>query len=180
MKVEKIEPRVVVYALHPGKEDKEYHMCMWAKFIFDCDSGHLNINSDAGDYSYRWGYNENEDFLHLMTRINKDYLLNKISDQSVFDDEKSKEETIKAVKKSGMSYMGIRDRKHMYEIINQINDIEYGCSEEYFIREIDSIIPQIDYEDIEVIKEYPHGAMVVVDLFEKYIQPKIKEDAMKL
>ena len=38
------------------------------------------------------------------------------------------------------------------------------------------MIPEIDFESIEIIKEYPCGAEVVANLFEKYIQPQIKFD----
>ena len=73
MVVTKIDPRVYTYYLSADKNDPEYTSCLWAQFVFDCSTGLLNINSDAGDYSYRWGYNEHEDFMHLMSRIHKDY-----------------------------------------------------------------------------------------------------------
>lgn len=97
MKVEKIEPKVITYKLTPSINDEEYMSCMWARFIFDCDNGRLNINSDAGDYSYGWGYNKHEDFMSLMARINTDYLLNKIADRTEFDLEASKKETIENI-----------------------------------------------------------------------------------
>lgn len=175
MIVDKIQPRVITYRLKAETNDEGWQ-CMWAKFIFDCDSGQLNINSDAGDYSYRWGYNENEDFMHLMSRINKDYLLNKISDRSKFNFEASQKEMIKAVKKDAIPYGWCKNGKEVSELVNQIKNIEYRCSEEYFFREIYDMISEIDFESIEIIKEYPCGANVVADLFEKYIQPKIKSD----
>ena len=179
MKIEKIQPNVITYALYPSQNDEEYGECMWAKFIFDCDNGQLNINSDAGDYSYRWGYNENEDFMNLMMRINKDYLLNKVSNRLFFDEDASKKETIKLVKRFGLSCFEIKNGKQISDIVNKIKAIEYGCSEEYFIRKVKSIIPTIDYENIEVIKEFPRGAVIITDLFERYIQPKIKEELIQ-
>lgn len=175
MIVEKIQPRVITYRLKAETNDEGWQ-CMWAKFIFDCDSGQLNVNSDAGDYSYRWGYNENEDFMHLMARINKDYLLNKISNRSKFDFEASQKEMIKVVKKDAIPYGWCKNGKEVSELVKRIKDIEYGCSEEFFFTKIDGMIPKIDYESIEIVKEYPNGAVVIVDLFEKYIQSKIKED----
>jgi len=174
MQIKRIEPRVITYALEAESYDEGWQ-CMWAKFIFDCDSGQLNINSDAGDYSYRWGYNQNEDFMHLMTRVEKGYLLNKISDRSVFNFKKSQKAMIKAVKEKAIPYGWCKTGKEVARLVADIKDIEYGCSEETFFRTVDSIL-NIDYEDIEIIKEYPHGAKVVVDIFEKYVQPKIKED----
>lgn len=176
MNIEKINPRVITYKLVPDKSDKEYFSCMWARYIFDCDNGRLNINSDAGDYSYGWGHNDHEDFMHLMSRVNAGYLLNKISDRTVFDIDKSKAHTVSNVQKYGIDYFGIKDQKQLESIVEEINDIDDGVSEETFLREVDNIVPKIDWESIEIVKEYPCGATTVVDLFIKYLQPKIREE----
>lgn len=170
MKVEKIEPKVITYKLTPSKEDEEYMMCMWARFIFDCDNGRLNINSDAGDYSYGWGYNEHEDFMSLMARINSGYLLNKIADRTVFDLEASKKETIENIE----NYEELEEDK-LQECIEEINDIDINSADGFFLRVID-IVPDIDYESVSTVKRFPHGAEVVSELFTKYIQPQIKKD----
>lgn len=177
MELKRVTPRVITYAIRMDKNDEEYASCMWAKFIFDCDSGQLNINSDAGDFSYRWGFNENEDFMHLMTRINRDYLLDKISSKCVFDLEESKKETIHTLQFWGTDIAGVKNGQHVLELIEQINNIEDNCSEEYFIRAIsEDILPTLSYEDMDIVKNYPRGAETVVSLFTKYIQPQIKED----
>lgn len=167
MKIEKIEPKVITYKLTPSKDDEEYMMCMWARFIFDCDNGRLNINSDAGDYSYGWGYNEHEDFMGLMARINSDYLLDKIADRTVFDLEASKKETIENIS----NYEELAD---LQDIIEEINDIDINSEDGFFFK-VDAIA-DIDYENIAIVKRFPHGAEVVCDLFTKYIQPQIKKD----
>ena len=168
MKVEKIEPKVITYRLTPSRDDEEYMMCMWARFIFDCDNGRLNINSDAGDYSYGWGYNEHEDFMHLMARINSDYLLNKIANRTVFDLEKSKKQTIENIKE--YEDLGCQ----LQDCIDEINDIDIHSADGFFLKV--NNIANIDYENIEVAMKFPHGAEVVCDLFAKYIQPQIKKD----
>lgn len=175
MEITKIEPRTYTYRLVPNKDDEEYTSCMWARFIFDCDNGRLNINSDAGDYSYGWGYNEHEDFMHLMSRVNKYYLLDKLSRRSVFLIDKSKRETIKCIEENGWEYYGIESEEDWEEIKQDILNIEVS-TEESFFREVEDIVPDIDWESIIMEKDYPYGAKVVVDLFEKYLQPKIKEE----
>lgn len=178
MRVEKVKPNVIIYGLYPNKDDEEYHMCMWARFSFDCDNGRLNINSDAGDYSYGWGHNEHEEFMHLMSRVNKEYLLDKISGRSEFNIEKSKKETIKNVKEYGITCMGVKNGKRISEIVQDIKEIDNGSSEETFFREVDAKVPEIEWESISIIKEYPHGAVVITELFDKYIKPVIKEELM--
>lgn len=174
MKVERIIPRTITYRLVPDKGDDEYNSCMWVRYIFDCDNGRLNINSDAGDYSYGWGYNEHEDFMHLMSRINGSYLLNKISSPHVFNIGKSKVKTIENLELYEVDYLGIKNR--LDSICEEIKDIDSLSSEETFFKEVERIVPGIDWESVEIVKEYPYGARVVVNLFERYIQPKIRED----
>ncbi len=176
MQIEKIEPRTFTYRLSPDKGDEEYHSCMWARYIFDCDNGRLNINSDAGDYTYGWGHNVHEEFMHLMGRVDEGYLLNKLSNRSVFDIAKSKARTIKNIKEYGVEHFGIKDQEHLDSVIEYVSDIDGWASEETFIREVIEIVPKIDWEDIEVEKDYPYGAMVVVKMFIKYLQPKIIEE----
>ena len=122
MKVEKIMPRTYTYNLTPAKTDEEYTSCMWAKFVFDCDNGTLNISSDAGDYSYRWGHNEYEDFMHLMSRVDKEYLLNKLSSRSVFLLEESKEKTIENIDLDGWECYGIESKEEWEELKADILD----------------------------------------------------------
>ena len=154
MKIIKVEPKTYTYRLIPNKEDEEYTSCMWARFIFDCDNRRLNINSDAGDYSYGWGYNEQEDFMHLMSRVNKGYLLDKLSKRSVFLLEESKKETIKYIEDNGWEAFGIESEKDWAQLKEDILDID-TCSEETFFRTVDDIIPDIDFESI-IIKNVPN------------------------
>lgn len=176
MEITRIEPRMYTYRLVPNKEDEEYTSCMWARFIFDCDNGRLNINSDAGDYSYGWGHNEHEDFMHLMGRVDKGYLLNKLSSRSVFLLEESRKELIKQIEYDGWDCYGIESEDEWERCKQDILDIASYCSEETYFRTVDDIIPDIDFESIIIEKDYPYGAKVVVDIFEKYLQPKIKEE----
>lgn len=175
MKIAKIKPRTYTYELVPNKDDEEYASCMWARFTFDCDNGILNINSDAGNYAYRWGYDVHEDFMHLMSRINKYYLLDKLSKRSVFLLDKSKKETIKCVEENGWECYDIESEEDWEKIKQDILDIDVR-TEESFYCEIDDIFPYIDWESIIIEKDYPCGAKVIADLFEKYLQPKIKEE----
>lgn len=175
MEITKIEPRTYTYRLVPNKNDEEYASCMWARFVFDCDNGRLNINSDAGDFSYGWGFNEHEDFMHLMSRVDKYYLLNKLSSRSVFLLEESKKATIETIEDNGFENYDIKSEEDWEECKQDILDID-TCSEETFSRTVDDIVPDIDWDSIIIEKDYPYGAKVVVDLFEKYLQPKIKEE----
>lgn len=181
MTVEKIMPRTYIYNLTPDKTDEEYTSCKWARFVFDCDNGTLNISSYAedyyaGDYSYRWGYNEHEDFMHLMGRVDKEYLLNKLSSRFVFLVEESRKKLIKQIEYDGWDCYGIESEDEWERLKQRILDIAYYCSEETYLRIVDDLIPDIDFESIIIEKDYPYGAKVIVDMFQKYLQPQIKEE----
>lgn len=175
MKIEKLNPEIYVYEIKPSHEDAEYTECLWARFTFDCDAGSLTITSDAGDYSYLWGYNEHEHFMHLMSRINKSYLLNKIASMDVFNLQESKRKTIENIEFNGYECYGIKSDEEWKEIKEQINDIMW-VSEEGFYERISSIVPDIDVEEIYAEKEYPHGAVILANWFEEYLKPNIKKE----
>lgn len=181
MKVEKIEPKTVTYKLTPDSDSDEYAFCMWSRFILDYDSWRLTINSDAGDYTYCWGNNDNNDnFTSLMARVNEEYLLNKMANRSRFYLDESKKATVKTIEQNGFYCFGIKGEQQWREIEEQIYEIDEGASAEQFFREVESIVPSIDFECIEVIKDYPSGAYTVIGLFIKYVQPLLKEEWSKL
>ena len=114
--------------------------------------------------------------MKISCRIDKHYLLNKISDRSVFLLEESKKETIECIEDNGWDCFGIETEEEWQECKQDILDIYMHSSEEYFFRSVENLIPDIDFESIIAVKDYPHEAKAVVDLFEKYLQPKLKED----
>jgi len=175
MKIAKIEPNILTYRLSMEREDEDYYKCMWAEFILDLDAYRLTINGDAGNYSYCWGASQHETFINLMCRVNEGYLLNKMSDRSRFLITESKQETIKTIEHNGWDCFGIKSEEEWENIRNEILDIDDLSSEEMFFREVDSIVPEIDFECIEIEKDYPPGAKTSIEFFIKYIQPILKE-----
>ena len=175
MEITKMEPRLYTYRLVPDKKDPEYASCTWARFGFDCDNGRLDIHGDAGDYSYGWGFNEHENFMHLMSRIDKHYLLSKISDRSVFLLEESIQANIKEIELNGWECYGIKSEEEWESIKQEILDIDEQTEIEFYYA-LDAILPYMESESFMVEKDYPYGAKVIANLFTKYLQPKIKED----
>lgn len=92
----------------------------------------------------------------------------------MFNIGKSKVKTIENLELYEADYLGIKNR--LDSICEEIEYIDSLSSEETFFKEVERIVPRIDWESVEIVKEYPYGARVVVDLFERYIQPKIRED----
>lgn len=175
-------PRVYTYQLRPEKNDTEYGQYTLVRFTFDCENGNLYINSDVGNYFCSFGFDRQEDFMHLMSRIDKQSLLDKLSDKNVFLLDESRNATIKHIEDDGYEWYGI-DSEEDWELfkremtdINVDTDIDIEEAEESFIGQVDGLIPGINLKDIKLEKDYPHEVKVIADLFEKHLQPVIKED----
>ena len=101
-----------------------------------------------------------------MARLNKDYLLDKISTER-FDFEASKEALLKMVKDDGMEEGVILDVELMDE-----------CGEEYFIIQAEELT-NYGIESIPVISEHPTAAKSFAIVFTKYLQPILREELQK-
>lgn len=142
MEITKINPRIYTYNLKSSQNDEIYKSCLWARFTFDCDAGILTINSDTEDYSYCWGYNESEDFMQLMSRIDKYYLVNKISDKSRFLLDESKKRTIENIELNGFEKYGIKTEEEWEEYKQDIMAI-CTWNESEFLLSVKGIIPDM-------------------------------------
>ena len=86
MKVTIEKPEIITLLFKQEKSDEDYGSCLWARFYIDIKNYTLSIESDCGNYVYGWVPTPNsESFLHLLSRLNEDYLLSKISDATVID-----------------------------------------------------------------------------------------------
>lgn len=175
MKCQVIKPNITTYAMRFDKdEDPDLHWrCMWARISLDHDNYAISIVSDCGDYSYTWGRTEQEPFLKLMSRINEEYLLDKISSCSKFNLEKSKQETIERIKNY---YEGSDEETKCNEQIQDIKELEY-YGEEGFYMAADGIVDDSDL--IEIVREYPNGAVTICEIFKKHLQPLLKDSTDK-
>lgn len=168
MEVTKMTPNITVYSLTPNKNEDMYCRCMWAKVTLDHDSYALSVISDCGNYTYKWGKREHEPFLSLLSRLDKDYLLGKIADRTKFNLEESKKATL-----NNLEYY--KDEKEYDEAVEFITELD-DVGEEGFYTRIDGMFRWIDFESIEIVKDYPAGAITFCDLFIDYLQPQLKEE----
>jgi len=156
--------------------DELYLNCMWARILFDHDHYKLYAETDCGNYTYGWPPTPNhESFLQLMARIDKEYLLSKISGETDFLIEKSKENTIQNIRKY---YENILESGDLNDICEQIKDID-DASEEGFYRLVDDILDRYScsdtFEIIHIEKDYPNDAKVFARFFCEVVQPEIKK-----
>ena len=179
MLIEEVTPNIRQFYLTQEKSDKDYGSCLWAKITFDLTEYTMLAESDCGNYTYGWVPTPQiESFLHLMCRVDEDYLLGKISNESEFYLEESKKGTLNNIENN--CYFESED--NFKDISKEINDIE-DCGEELFFTKCDDICGRYDIADsfelIECVKRYPASAVKFVNIFCNILQPylrKIQED----
>ena len=87
MKVTMEKPVIFRYIYRQETGDSNYGSCIWAIFDIDPGRGMLNIQSDCGNYAYRWP-ERGTMFLNLLAGMDEDYLLRKLCGKpGEFDEE---------------------------------------------------------------------------------------------
>lgn len=173
MIISKKIPNVVTYSIKMDlKEDKKlYQRCKSLDITLDFDSWIISCNGDCGHWSYQW-MPDNTNFLDQMCRINGSYLLDKIASRSVFNLKKSKDETIKNVKRD---YPDDVMENEVKDAIKYIKSLQNKGKELFY----EQILYNFEWMSVETIcseMEYPAGAVVFCEIFEQILQPILKKE----
>lgn len=175
------KPEIVTISYRQTKGDKDCGSCLWARFYFDTKNYALSIESDCGSYSYGWTPTpDSETFLHLCSRFEPGYLLNKISNRSVVDGV--------ATHKALIEFLVDYD-EYAYEILSEIQReaLENAChsnGQDYAVMK--AILDELNETgfagscseyDIACCIEmtYPRGAKKIVEIFRDHIQPVVRK-----
>lgn len=160
------KPDTIQFCFRMERSDELHHRCLWARITFDNKNWSMMAQSDCGDYSYSWKPESgNRSFLQLMSQIDEQYLLSKISNMSKFDFEQSKENVLRYIS-------GCEDFEKMKVVLDDMSNA--GDSE--FLRDLDTdeFIGVTDlWECIEY--DYPAGAKTFAEMFVKCVQPEIRK-----
>lgn len=75
MKVTREKPEILRFIYRQEQDDPHYGSCLWAIFDLDPGRGLFNVQSDCGNYAYRWP-ERGMDFLKLLAgNMTDSYLL---------------------------------------------------------------------------------------------------------
>lgn len=78
MKVTREKPEILRFIYRQEQDDPHYGSCLWAIFDLDPGRGLFNVQSDCGNYAYRWP-ERGMDFLKLLAgNMTDSYLLGKL------------------------------------------------------------------------------------------------------
>ena len=183
MKITIEKPEVLVLKYQQEKTDEDYGSCLWARFYLDLKNYTMSIESDCGNYVHGWVPTpDHESFLKLLARMDGDYLLYKISNQTVIDGDETWKEVEEMVK--DIAEGELEDVEDF--AWEEIKDACYHHNDERELVEavLDASIPSAVYKALEretyelygcVVKDYPANAKKIVSVFISCIKPKIKE-----
>jgi len=174
-------PEITTVSYRQEREDSDYGSCLWARFNFDTKNYSLSIESDCGSYSYGWCPTpDHETFLHLCSRFDQFYLLDKIANRSVVNGD--------ATFKSLMAMLKEYDDYGFAMLSDaQIQIIEESChgnrNDHAAFDEINKALDGTVFDgscseyDIAccIEMDYPRGARKIADVFKTYIQPEIRK-----
>lgn len=171
MKVNIFKPNITQYNFDFIGEDI-YSQCMWAKINLDYDNFTMNAITDCGNFFHKWNKtNEKNGFLTLMCKITPEYLLSKISSESVFNLEESITRAIENLK------MCDCNKYDFDKMIYKIRSLPSDCDAKTFYMSISNIMDKyFDSESVYVIMDYPKEAKTFVSIFEKYLQPMLLKE----
>ena len=178
MKIEAGKPNIVRISFHQEKGDPHYGSCMWAYFDFDLDKYMLNIQSDAGDASYRWvATPDHESFLHLMARVNDDYLMNKLFRETVVDEAATRDALLECLTEMELDEDDINNAADALEYIFDDYSVErnIGLAQAIVEKWNSDNDLCIDEAYSYVQTDFTAGEKRIVQIFADYIQPKIQE-----
>ena len=187
MKVEAIKPNIVRIAIHQEQGDPHYGNCLWGYYDFDVDRYMLNIQSDCGEAAYRWCETpDSESFLHLMARIDDDYLINKLFKAERVD----VSGTVSAVRER----LGIGEdedfqdddltpwqRESREEALEDLEGLledvsgSYAATQKALMDWNEKHDFGLEFVYEHVVTDFTAWQKRIVEIFRDYVQPKIRE-----
>ena len=183
MKIDVTRPEILRIAYRQEQGDKGYGSCLWAFFDFDLEEYALSIQSDCGNAGHAWYKAKSETFLHLMARISKEYLLNKLFEEDCVDVPATMER--------------VRDELGLYEDEDEDEELDRERAEQD-LEELESTLNMCnhiaeaqhaldewaqEHEEYELwcdawenaVGDYSSDQKKIGQIFEQHIQPKIRE-----
>ena len=177
------KPEILSLLYTQEKADPDYGSCLWARFYLDLNNYTMAIESDCGNYTYGWVRTpKSESFLQLLARMDPDYLLDKISRQTVIDGDATAAEFKEFIQEcaegecielSESEWERIHDACYHHDTVRDVVEAvldEITSTELRKALEYDSY-----YLWSNVVMDYPAGAKKIAEVFGNCIKPKIKE-----
>jgi hypothetical protein len=182
MKIFEEKRNIVTVCYRQEQDDPDYGTCIWADFYFDTYAYQLTIASDCGNYTYGWNATPKEDFLRLMARMHKEYLLDKIAEENVVCADETAEELFEYISALQDDEPPTLDFQRVTEDdIKEIVQDYSGDSISLLIEKVCYLLNERDishdYSEISecIVTRYSADATKIGEVFEQHVQPYIRE-----
>lgn len=188
MKVTREKPEILRFIYRQEQDDPHYGSCLWAIFDLDPGRGLFNVQSDCGNYAYRWP-ERGMDFLKLLAgNMTDSYLLGKLCGKpKEFNAEATVEAVREYLKDAEYNEDERKNRLFIDMAVKRLESefSEYDLSDEPGIA--DFILDNwnsdnnmgIDCAWELVEKEYGAWQKRIVTVFKEHIVPEIRKAIME-
>lgn len=188
MKATREKPEILRFIYRQEQDDPHYGSCLWAIFDLDPGRGLFNVQSDCGNYAYRWP-ERGMDFLKLLAgNMTDSYLLGKLCGKpKEFNAEATVEAVREYLKDAEYNEDEQKNRLFIDMAVKRLESefSEYGLSDEPGIAEFildnwnsDNNM-EIDCAWELVEKEYGAWQKRIVTIFKEHIVPEIRKAIME-
>lgn len=182
-KVSTRTPPIVSLYFRQEPGDPDYGSCLWAVFNFDLERYEMSVTSDCGNYAYGWVPTpKSESFMHLMSRLDSGYLLDKISDRCIIDTEVTFKEVKDLMETMGVDFA---ETDCWGDSVFDMDEIKNCCNQNSEQDVHDALERQFkgtsmeDCDDYDlwccIQKDFPVNAKKIVQIFMDYIRPMCKK-----
>lgn len=142
--------------LHPG--EKHYHEFPELIYVIEKLQRSLLARTDNGYAYFAWP-ETSEDFIHLLCRVDRDYLLSKLSNPSIF----KCDQTIARLKQL---------RPELSDKLDSMKNLTLA----YPFTEVYLSLPGTHSDDLEAfVWDYPESHKAIADVFVEYVQPLLRK-----
>ena len=188
MKVTREKPEILRFIYRQEQDDPHYGSCLWAIFDLDPGRGLFNVQSDCGNYAYRWP-ERGTDFLKLLAgNMTDSYLLGKLCGKpKEFNAEATVEAVREYLKDAEYNEDEQKNRLFIDMAVKRLESefSEYDLSDEPGIAEFildnwnsdNNMGIDCAWELVE--KEYGAWQKRIVTIFKEHIVPEIRKAIME-
>ena len=174
-------PEITTISFRQEKGDKDYGSCLWARFNFDTTHYSLAIESDCGNYCYGWYPTpDRETFLHLCSRFDWLYFIDKMSEKSVIDEKATfnvLKDCLEDYDEEAYANLTKTDLQLIKESCSSYGDGYAVVAEIQSNLDDTGFCGRLTDYDLAccIVKDYPNNAKKIADIFRDYIQPELRK-----
>lgn len=177
MIIERDKPEIIRVSYYQEYKDENYGSCLWAFFNFDIGNGILSIESDCGNYAYRWA-ETGEGFLKMCGYLDKHYLLKKLcGNPKRADVDATIEEVTEYLHESELEAPEVEElidnlkcylsTSRIYDSLERAKEAVVNWDSDYGV--------EIDQPWELVVATYSAWEKRIVDIYHDFIEPELRK-----